>query len=107
MIHGCAVDRREARQERRERGELVLVRVAREAGIRKIIGDLLQAQDVEVGQRLRRRDDSCGVDAAVDAPAPLYVPVMRIMAASLAERGRARPDGGPQARSSITGCRRA
>src|SRR5262249_207417 len=58
----------------REPGELIVVVVPREARIRKIVGDLLQAKDVEVRESARFVDDAARIDAAVDAAAPLHVP---------------------------------
>ncbi len=63
-----------ARKQRRQRSELVVIRVAGEPRIRKIVGDLLQAQHVEVGERARFRDDPLRVDTSVDAAAPLDIP---------------------------------
>ena len=74
MIDRDAADRRETRQQRRKHRELVFAGAARKARIRKIVGDLLQAQHVEVGELLRGGDDARGVDATVHTPAPLHVP---------------------------------
>jgi hypothetical protein len=61
-------------QQRRECGELVFIGVAGESRIGKVVGDLLQAQDVEIGELFRRGDDPRRVDAAIDTPAPLHIP---------------------------------
>src|SRR6185369_7761842 len=71
-VDGDAFDRGEARQRRRDQRELVFAPAALER--REVGGDLLEAEDVEVGERARVVDDALRVDAAVAAAAPLNVP---------------------------------
>ena len=54
--------------------ELVLALAACEQGIRIVVRDLLQAQDVEVGDPLGVGDHPCRIDLLVHAAAPLHVP---------------------------------
>src|SRR4029453_86063 len=74
MVHGNGGNRNVTRQQRRDRRELVLARAAGKSRVGKIVGDLLQAQHVEVGEALRLGDDPRRIHAAVDAAAPLRVP---------------------------------
>ena len=63
-----------SRQMLRELGELVLAAAPGEQWIREIVRDLLQAEHVKVGDRLRVLDDASGIDLTVDAAAPLDIP---------------------------------
>ncbi len=74
MVRTDAGDGRVLRQQRAEGCELVLVGRARQARIGEVVGDLLQAQHVEVGEAPRLGDDARRIDAPVDAAAPLGVP---------------------------------
>jgi len=67
-----AFDRRVAGHEPRELRELV--RAARPAQLREVVGHLLQAQHVEIGEAARVGDDAGEVAAPVRAEAPLDVP---------------------------------
>src|ERR1700687_3928022 len=74
MVDPDSGNRDVTRQQRGDGGELVLAGTPREARVRKIGGNLLQAQDVEIGEPLRLAHDPRRIDAAVDAAAPLRVP---------------------------------
>ena len=71
-VDGYAADRRMPGQQAGQQVELVLAAAALER--REVRRDFLQAQHIEVGQRLRVFDDAPRVDTAVDAAAPLDVP---------------------------------
>ena len=58
----------------REFGELVLAPAAAQQRIRKVVGDLLQTEHVEIANGLGVLDDPCRIDFAVDAPTPLHIP---------------------------------
>ena len=51
-----------------------LVRGARPAQLREVVGHLLQAQHVEIGDAPRIRDDAGEVATPIDAESPLDVP---------------------------------
>ncbi len=72
-VDGDAADRGESRQQRGDQRELVFAGAALQR--REIAGHLLQAEDVEVGEGAGLVDDPLRVDPAVDAEAPLDVPV--------------------------------
>ena len=74
VIRPDAVEDLEPGQQRREERELVAVVVAGERRVREVVGEFLDAQQVEVGERLRVRDDSRGIDAAIQPAEPLHVP---------------------------------
>ena len=82
-VPGVAVDqpgrdgrrRRVAGKKCPEPRELVFVGVAGEPRIRKVVGDLLQAQHVEVGELPRLGDNARRIDAAIDTATPLDVPL--------------------------------
>ena len=73
-VDGHARHRRVARQEPRELGKLVFAATAGKPRRGIIVGDLLQTQDVEIGDRLRMPHDAGRIDFAIDAAAPLNVP---------------------------------
>ena len=62
------------RQQPGERGELILAPAPRQPRIGKIVGDLLQAEHVEIGDRLGMLDDPRRVDLVIDAATPLSIP---------------------------------
>ena len=72
-VDGDPGNRGEARQQRGDQRELVLAGTALQR--REVAGHFLQAEDVEVGKRPGLVDDALRVDPAVDAEAPLDVPV--------------------------------
>src|SRR5262245_35457342 len=74
MVDRDAGDRDVARQERRDRRELVFAGAACEARIREVGSDLLQAKHIEVGDAFGFGDDGGGIYAAVDAATPLRIP---------------------------------
>ncbi len=57
-----------------EHGELVFAGAAAEPRVGEVVGDLLQAQHVEIGDALRLGDDARRIDGEVHAAAPLHVP---------------------------------
>ncbi len=63
-----------AGQQTGQLGELVLTSAAGQSRIGKIVGDLLQAEDIEIRDRPHLPDDPCRIDAPVDATTPLGVP---------------------------------
>ena len=63
-----------AGKEPRELGELIFAATACKPRVGIVVGDLLQTEDVEVGNRLRMPHDAGRIDFAVDAAAPLDVP---------------------------------
>ena len=64
------------RQRRCQRGELIFAGAAGQAA--EADGDFLQTKHIEVGDVARCPGDAGGVDAAVDAAAPLHVPRQEI-----------------------------
>ena len=66
--------RQVAGQPPREFVELILAATARKPRVREIVGDFLQAQHVEIGERLGVLHDARRIDLTVDAAAPLDVP---------------------------------
>ena len=65
-------------QQRGEQGELIFARAAAEIGIGEVVGDFLNAQNIEIGEPLRFGHDACRIDAQVDAAAPLNVPRQKL-----------------------------
>jgi hypothetical protein len=74
LVDRHARNRGVAGQQRGEHGELVFPVAAGEERIREVVGNLLQAKDVEVGDALRVGDYARGIDLLVDAAAPLDIP---------------------------------
>src|SRR5438309_8494984 len=67
--HGCV-----SWQARRDLRELILAPASRQTRIGKVVGDLLQAKDIEIGDGQGVLDDAPRIDLAIDAAAPLGVP---------------------------------
>jgi hypothetical protein len=109
MVGADAIDDRVARQQARERRELVGIVVALEQRRGKVVRQLLDAEDVEIRERARLRDHARGIDAAVEAAEPLHVPGDEVHAPAGPPQGRAPPGGGAHRalRGDVIGFRRA
>src|SRR5450759_5974514 len=73
-VHCHARYRHVAGKEPRKLGKLIFAATACKTRMGIVVGDLLQTEDVEIGDRLRMPHDAGRIDFAVDAAAPLDIP---------------------------------
>ena len=72
LVDGRPVEGRVTGQARGEQRRLVMAGIPFQRRI--VVGDFLQAEDVEISEGPRRGQDTAGIDAAIEAAAPLDVP---------------------------------
>ena len=113
LVDGHAGDRRVAGQQLREALELVLAVAAAEPRVGIVVGDLLQAQHVEIGEARASRDDARRIDAWSTPRHHCTFQVMSFIADSLLHKkcgARNRRDNAARSHrrmAGVSGCRRA